>query len=41
MINPFWMPIFYMLGLQFAEEKQLGLLNKAVIKIEEKTANWH
>lgn len=41
MINPFWMPIFYMLGVQFAEEKQLGLLNKAVIKIEEKTANWH
>jgi hypothetical protein len=41
MINPFWMPIFYMLGVQFAEEKQLGLLNKAVIKVEEKTANWH
>ncbi len=40
-INPFWMPIFYMLGLQFAEEKQLGLLNKAVIKVEQITANWH
>lgn len=40
MINPFWMPIFYMLGLQFAEEKQLGLLNKAVIQVEEKTAHW-
>ncbi len=40
MINPFWMPIFYVLGLQFAEEKQLGLLNKAVMLVEEKTAHW-
>lgn len=38
MINSFWMPIFYMLGLQFAEEKQLNLLNRAVILVEEKTA---
>ncbi len=40
MINPFWMPIFYVLGLQFAEEKQLSLLNRAVIDAEQKTAHW-
>ena len=40
MINPLWMPIFYVLGLQFAEDKQLSLLNQAVIDVEKKTANW-
>lgn len=40
LINPFWMPIFYMLGLQFAEEKQLQLLNKAVIAVEQQTEHW-
>ena len=40
MINPFWMPIFYMLGLQFAEEKQLSLLNQAVICVEQKAQRW-
>ena len=40
MINPFWMPIFYMLGLQFAEDKQLNLLNRAVIEVEEHVARW-
>lgn len=40
MINAFWMPIFYMMGLQFAEDKQLSLLNRAVIAAEEKTARW-
>ncbi len=35
LINPFWMPIFYMLGLQFAEEKHLKLLNQAVIQVEQ------
>lgn len=40
MINPLWLPIFYMLGLQFAEEKQLSLLNKAVILAEDKVAPW-
>lgn len=39
-INPFWMPIFYMLGLQIAEEKQLRLLNKAVISAEQKSGRW-
>lgn len=41
MINPFWMPIFYALGLQFAEEKQVALLNKAVCQVEQKTAAWN
>jgi len=40
LINPFWMPIFYTLGLQIAEEKQLQLLNKAVLELEQKTAGW-
>ncbi|MGR9117068.1 MAG: hypothetical protein ACU85E_15000 [Gammaproteobacteria bacterium] len=40
MINSLWMPIFYALGLQFAEEKQLGLLNRAVNTVEEKVAHW-
>ena len=37
MINPFWMPIFYTLGLQFAEEKHFFILNQTVIKLEQKT----
>lgn len=40
MINSLWMPIFYALGLQFAEEKQLSLLNRAVMEAENKTARW-
>jgi hypothetical protein len=36
MINPFWGPIFYMLGVQFVEDKQLVVLNKAVIEVEDK-----
>lgn len=40
MINPLWMPIFYALGLQFAEDKQLTLLNRAVIAAEQKTERW-
>ena len=34
LINPFWMPIFYMMGLQIGEEKTLGVLNKAILKVE-------
>lgn len=41
MINPFWMPIFYMLGLQFVEDKQLCLLNKAVILVEQDILSCH
>jgi hypothetical protein len=36
LINPLWMPIFYTLGIQFGEEKQLGLLNKAIIGVEQR-----
>ncbi len=35
LINPFWMPIFYMLGIQIGEEKNLILLNRAVISVEQ------
>lgn len=40
LINPFWMPIFYTLGMQFVEDKQLYLLNKAVISVEDKIKHW-
>jgi hypothetical protein len=40
MINPYWMPIFYVLGLQFIEDKQFQVLNQAVIQMEQKTARW-
>lgn len=40
MINSLWMPIFYMMGLQFVEDKQISVLNRAVIAAEEKTARW-
>ena len=36
LINPFWMPIFYMMGMQIHEEKNLGILNRAVIGVEQK-----
>ena len=36
LINPLWMPIFYVMGLQIHEEKNLGVLNKAVISVEQK-----
>lgn len=36
LINPLWMPIFYMMGIQFAEEKQLYHLNKAVMAVEQR-----
>lgn len=34
LINPLWMPIFYMIGLQIDEEKKLIALNQAVMSIE-------
>ena len=37
LINPFWMPIFYMMGMQIHEEKNLGILNRAIICVEQKT----
>lgn len=38
LINPLWMPIFYMMGIQFAEERQLSLLNRAVMVVEQRIA---
>ena len=34
LINPFWMPIFYVMGMQISEEKNLGVLNRAIIGVE-------
>ena len=36
LINPFWMPIFYVMGMQISEEKNLGVLNRAIIGVEMK-----
>jgi hypothetical protein len=36
LINPLWMPIFYMMGMQIEAEKYLGILNMAVIEVEQK-----
>ncbi|PKM12239.1 MAG: hypothetical protein CVV13_06055 [Gammaproteobacteria bacterium HGW-Gammaproteobacteria-3] len=35
LINPLWMPIFYTMGLQIHEEKNLVSLNKAVMGVEQ------
>jgi len=34
LINPLWMPIFYVMGMQIIEEKNLGALNRAIIGVE-------
>jgi hypothetical protein len=34
LINPLWMPIFYVMGMQINEERNLGLLNRAIIGVE-------
>jgi hypothetical protein len=36
LINPLWMPIFYVMGMQIHEEKNLGVLNRAIIGVEQK-----
>ena len=36
LINPLWMPIFYMMGMQIVEEANLGVLNRAIIEVEQK-----
>lgn len=36
LINPLWMPILYVMGMQIIEEKNLGLLNRAIIGVEQK-----
>jgi hypothetical protein len=39
LINPFWMPIFYVMGIQIQEEKNLGILNRAIIDVEQKISS--
>ena len=34
LINPFWTPILYALCMQFAEEKHVHLLNRAILLLE-------
>ena len=36
LINPLWMPIFYVMGMQINEEKNLGILNRAIMGVEQK-----
>ncbi len=38
LINPLWMPIFYVMGMQIIEEKNLGILNRAIIGVERKVS---
>ncbi len=38
LINPLWMPIFYVMGMQITEEKNLGALNRAIISVERKVS---
>ena len=40
LINPFWLPIFYLLGMQIAEEKQLVLLKQTVTRIKQRVRYW-
>ena len=37
LINPLWMPIFYVMGMQIVEEANLGVLLRAIIEVEQKT----
>lgn len=39
LINPLWMPIFYVMGMQIIEEKNLGMLNRAIVGVEQKMAS--
>jgi hypothetical protein len=36
LINPLWVPIFYTMGIQIVEENNLGVLNRAVIRVEQR-----
>jgi hypothetical protein len=38
LINPFWLPIFYTMGIQIVEENNLAVLNRAVIRVEQRLA---
>lgn len=39
LINPLWMPIFYVMGMHIIEEKNLGVLNRAIIGVEKKVSS--
>jgi hypothetical protein len=39
LMNPFWMPIFYVMGMQIQEEKNLAILNRAIIGVEQKISS--
>ena len=39
LISPLWMPIFYMMGMQINEEKNLGILNRAILAVEQKISS--
>ena len=39
LINPLWMPIFYVMGMQIVEERNLGMLNRAIIGVEQKISS--
>ncbi|MGZ5031469.1 MAG: hypothetical protein ACXWAT_08260 [Methylobacter sp.] len=39
LINPLWMPIFYVMGMHIIEEKNLGVLNRAIIGVEKKISS--
>jgi hypothetical protein len=41
LINPLWMPIFYVMGMQIIEEKNLGILNRAIIGVEQRVFIHH
>jgi hypothetical protein len=41
MLNPFWMPIFYVMGIQIHEEKNLIVLNKVICEVEQKLLARH
>ncbi len=38
LINPFWLPIFYTMGIQIVEENNLVTLNRAVIRVEQRVS---
>ena len=39
LINPLWMPIFYVMGMQIIEEENLGVLNRAICGVEQKLSS--
>ena len=38
-MNPLWIPIFYVMGMQITEEKNLGLLNNAINGVDKKSSS--